>query len=208
MTATTTSSNPLIPTVLRLLRASAARDANGISEYALLKALDAEGKALAPADGASSLFDNDLELFQRHFLLMNALYQLQDLLWREERVWLTISPLRIAVEEVAAHAGAQVLDAAGSTALRDYYLDWREFEATDGAAVATLLDSFWQRLHAHDGRAAALSILQLQADAGWDDVQQQYRRLAATTHPDRGGDGEQFLAVREAYEILRVAMRR
>jgi curved DNA-binding protein CbpA len=59
-----------------------------------------------------------------------------------------------------------------------------------------------------DARAQALLALRLEADADWDAVQGQYRRLAAATHPDRGGDGAQFLVVREAYEILRVAMRR
>jgi hypothetical protein len=216
MNATAAPPNPLIPTLLRLLRASALRADGGISEYELLKALDAEaaGPERAAAEG-SRIADSDLHLFQRHFLLMNALYRLQDLLWLEERVWLTISPLRIAIEDAAdesrendiAAAAPQAPGHAAHTALRDYYLDWREFEATDGEAVATLLDSFWRRLRASDGSAAALATLQLSADAGWDEVQRQYRRLAAATHPDRGGDGEQFLAVREAYEVLRLARR-
>jgi DnaJ-domain-containing protein 1 len=193
--------NPLLPAVLRLLRGSALQDGDrGVSEYELLKALEADGVALAPV-----VADADLHLFQRHFLLMNALYRLQDLLWREEQVWLTISPLRIVIESSPGQASKQALGAAENTALRDYYLDWREFEATDGAAVATLLDSFWQRLHAHDGRAAALATLELHSDASWDEVRRQYRRLAASTHPDRGGDGGRFLAVREAYEVLRHA---
>lgn len=201
MTATDAPFNPSIPAVLQLLRASALRDGDrGISEYELLKALEVDGLALASAD-----VDADLHLFRRHFLLMNALYRLQEQLWREERLWLTISPLRIAIESSPAQACAQALGAADNTALRDYYLDWREFEATDGAAVATLLDSFWQRLHARDGQAAALATLELSAEADWDEVRQQYRRLAAASHPDRGGDGERFLAVREAYEILRHA---
>lgn len=201
MTANEAPLNPLIPAVLRVLRAGALQDGDqGLSEYELLKALEADGTVLAPA-----VADVDLHLFQRHFLLMNALYRLQDQLWRDERVWLTISPLRIAIERASAQAAAQVLGAAENTALRDYYLDWSEFEATDGAAVASLLDSFWQRLHAHDGRAAALTTLELCADANWGEVQRQYRRLAASTHPDRGGDGDRFLAVREAYEILRHA---
>jgi hypothetical protein len=210
MNATETPFNPLIPAVLRLLRASAAQEAAaGISEFELLKALEAEGAVLAPAaaDADPRGDDGDLRLFQRHFVLMNALYQLQDLLWREERVWLTISPLRIAIEHALAQAAEQALGAAENTALRDYYLDWREFKATDGDAVARLLDSFWLRLHAHGGRGAALAALQLQADASWDDVQRQYRRLAAATHPDRGGAGDDFLRVREAYETLRAAMR-
>ena len=199
MSADDAPPNPLVPLVLHVLR----RDPDaGISEYELLKAVEAES-----GGPAASAPNEDLQLFRRHFLLMNALYRLQEQLWREEQLWLTISPLRIAIEQVAAKASAQALDAATHTALRDYYLDWREFETTDGEAVAALLDSFWQRLHAHDGRAAALAALELQADAGWADIQRQYRRLAAATHPDRGGDGVRFLAVREAYELLRAATR-
>lgn len=195
--------NPLVPAVLRLLRADAARGAAaGISEYELLKQLEATG-----VDFSAPGVEPDLLLFKKHFLLMNALYRLQDTLWREERIWLAISPLRIAFEAAADEAGGRALDAAAGGALRDYYLDWREFEGTDGAAVTALLNGFWQRLHAVDARAQALRALRLEADADWDAVQGQYRRLAAATHPDRGGDGAQFLVVREAYEILRMAMR-
>jgi hypothetical protein len=198
--------NPLVPTVLHLLRTDAARGASsGISEYELLKQLEATGVNFS-APGV----EPDLLLFKKHFLLMNALYRLQDTLWQDERVWLSISPLRIAFEAQAAleEGGGSALDAAADGALRDYYLDWHEFESTDGLAVTALLNGFWQRLHAVDARAQALRALQLDADADWGTVQAQYRRLAAATHPDRGGDGAQFLVVREAYEILRVAMRR
>lgn len=206
MTRVVETFNPLVPAVLRLLRVDAQRGtAAGISEYDLLKQLEAAGVNFS-APGV----DPDLLLFRKHFLLMNALYRLQDTLWREEGIRLAISPLRIALEPaaVAGTAAGHALDAAADGALRDYYLDWRQFETTDGAAVAALLGGFWQRFQAHDARAEALRTLQLDADAGWSDVQGQYRRLAAATHPDRGGDGAQFLVVREAYEILRIAMQR
>ena len=184
--------NPLLPFVLRALRETP----TGVSEYELLKRIESTGAPLQ-----SDLVDNHLALFQKHFLLMNALYRLQQSLWDDEQLWLSISPLHIAL---AAHdaATAQALSLGEGTALRDYYLDWQQLLATDSAAVDTLLAGFWQRFHAHDGRAAALAVLQLEADADWPRIKQQYRRLAAATHPDRGGDGAQFLAIREAYEVL------
>ncbi|HSB95804.1 MAG TPA: DNA-J related domain-containing protein [Spongiibacteraceae bacterium] len=197
MSAAEQSLNPLLPAVLQLLRAAT----TGISEYDLLKQLEALG-----VDFSTLSREPDLLLFQKHFLLMNALYRLQDMLWCEERIWLTITPLQIILEASAELASSRALSAAGSTALRDYYLDWNQLGATDSAAVTVLLNGFWQRFHALDARADALLALQLEADANWTQVQQQYRRLAAATHPDRGGDGAQFLAVREAYEILRGVM--
>ncbi|MFT3928896.1 MAG: DNA-J related domain-containing protein [Spongiibacteraceae bacterium] len=193
--------NPLLAVVLRALR----EQASGISEYELLKYIEADGAHFTPAQGARfSQTDGDaqLALFQKHFMIMNALYRLQDSLWRDESVWLTISPLRIAIE-TKTDARDQQVAAHGDDALRNYYLDWQQFLATDSAAVSELLASFWTRYAAHDQRAAALATLQLGDEADWNAIRQQYRRLAAASHPDRGGDAAQFLAVRAAYEILR-----
>ena len=188
------SANPLLPLVLRLLRAQPA----GISEYELLKHIEADG-----AHFAHSADDAQLALFQKHFLIMNALYRLQASLWREEQLWLAISPLHIALENIKGTVAEKNLALHGDDALRSYYLDWQQFVATDSAAVTALLASFWTRFAAHDQRGEALAALQLDRAADWNAIKQQYRRLAAATHPDRGGDAAQFLAVRAAYEVLR-----
>jgi DnaJ-domain-containing protein 1 len=191
--------NPLLPLVLQLLR----ENPIGISEYDLLKKIEANSDHFADlADEAQ------LALFQKHFLVMNALYRLQDTLWCEERLWLSISPLRIALEMMPRSAAAGDSDAANielhsDDALRTYYLDWRQFAAADSSAVADLLARFWTRYTAHDRRAQALATLQLDSDADKAAIKQQYRRLAAATHPDRGGDAAQFLSIRAAYEILK-----
>lgn len=192
--------NPLLAVVLRVLR----EQASAISEYELLKHIEADGAHFANTEGDRSKQSNDsqLALFQKHFMIMNALYRLQDSLWRDESVWLTVSPLRIAIE-TKTDAREQQVVAHSDDALRNYYLDWQQFLATDSAAVNELLASFWTRYAAHDQRADALATLQLDAAADWDAIRQQYRRLAAASHPDRGGDAAQFLAVRAAYEILR-----
>lgn len=189
--------NPLLPIVLRVLRGQP----TGISEYELLKHIEADGAHFSQTDS-----DAQLALFQKHFMIMNALYRLQDDLWRDEKIWLTISPLRIAIDASVmgeVDSNERSIAAHSDDALRKYYLDWQEFLATDSAAVDALLASFWTRYAAHDQRAEALAILQLNIDADMTTVKQQYRRLAAASHPDRGGDPAQFLAVRAAYEILR-----
>ncbi len=191
--------NPVLPLVLQVLR----KTPDGISEYDLLKRIEADGEYFA--DMAD---DAQLALFQKHFLIMNALYRLQDMLWREEQVWLSISPLRIALSRASPTtiddtAKATNIAEHGGDALRAYYLDWQQFLATDSAAVTNLLARFWARYAAHDRRAEALAILQLDAGADKTTIKHQYRRLAAATHPDRGGDAAQFLAIRAAYEILR-----
>ncbi len=192
--------NPLLPLVLQLLRDAPA----GISEYDLLKKIEADGDHFAVFTNlAQQAGDAQLALFQKHFLIMNALYRLQDALWREERLWLSIAPLRIALESAAGDAEPQRIAPHGTDALRAYYLDWQQFIATDSAAVTALIANFWSRYAAHDRRAEALAALQLDVDAGWSEIKRQYRRLAATTHPDRGGDAARFLAIRAAYEILR-----
>ena len=46
-------------------------------------------------------------------------------------------------------------------------------------------------------------VLGISVQSTMDQIKAAYRRLAATTHPDRGGSAEAFCRVREAYEILR-----
>lgn len=197
--------NPLLPLVLQLLRETP----DGISEYDLLKKIEATGNYFSALSTQPDRDDDDarLALFQKHFLVMNALYRLQDTLWREENLWLSISPLRIAldismndVDET--NSANNNIASYGGNALRDYYLDWNQLIGTDSAAVTELLSAFWRRYAAHDGRAEALAVLQLDSEADNAAVKRQYRRLAAVTHPDRGGDAAQFLAIRAAYEIL------
>lgn len=186
--------NPLLPLVLRWLREQPA----GCSEYELMKRVEADGDHFAALSD-----DGQLALFQKHFLLMNALYRLQRVLADEEQVWLQISPLHIALGRGSAPSAATAVADGSEHALREYYLDWDNFTGADSVSVAALLNGFWRRFHAVEDRVQALAVLELDAGADWTAIKRQYRRLAAQAHPDRGGDGARFLAVREAYETLR-----
>jgi len=46
------------------------------------------------------------------------------------------------------------------------------------------------------------SILGLKRSASDEDIKQAFREKALATHPDKGGDEEEFKKVREAYECL------
>ena len=65
---------------------------DGLSEYELISQLQAEGDFFPEPDSADELI-----LFQKHFLVMNALYQLQTWLLEAEGVYLFISPLLIKI---------------------------------------------------------------------------------------------------------------
>lgn len=66
-----------------------------------------------------------------------------------------------------------------------------------------LFDNFWQRFASVDEQTMALRTLKLKADADQHEIKRSYRALIARHHPDRGGDTETFIHIRQAYELLR-----
>ena len=69
--------------------------------------------------------------------------------------------------------------------------------------MTKLFNNFWQRFGNLDGQTMALHTLKLKADANQREITRSYRELAAKHHPDKGGDKETFIHIRQAYEILR-----
>lgn len=189
--------NPLVGPILAILKKSP----NGISEFDILKAL----KDLLPAFSQLA-DDSNLQLFRQHFLIMNALYQLQTSLWQEENLVLDITATRITL------FSASQVKLSGSTHLSDsvdaklaaYYLDWDEYEKTDVDEVSRLLNSFFKGISlTGNDRDTALKTLEIDAENPTKaDIKQQYRKLAQQHHPDRGGDQDRFIDLRQAYEYL------
>ncbi|MGF1718121.1 DnaJ domain-containing protein [Photobacterium chitinilyticum] len=154
--------------------------------------------------------DPEKDLFKRNFLLMNALYQLQEILLPKQ--WLQAQAMDIRLSHNMASAQNQIdLD----DPLRGYYLDWRNYN-TDAQAVKALLSSFWRRYQSHIGSSKTdpttslsssnqqdLAILDLPADATASQIRRQWRKLALRWHPDRpNGDTEQFRKICEAWQRL------
>lgn len=198
--------NPLLIAILARLKDAT----EPLSEYQLIKYLESQ-----QCFDLSSATAN-LALFQRYFLVMNALYQLQGSLLTEG-YYLHISPLAIYLErrdlesrdlqtrdlQASSASASQALIAEHKDrALADYYLDLSQLEMTDESQVEAMLAGFWQAFVSEDRQLAAYQTLGLEIDASWPMVQRSYRRLVADTHPDRGGDSAAFMAIREAYELL------
>ena len=184
--------NPLVIPILELLHSQP----GAVTEHQLISELKPQLQQVPGFEGSSQL-----ALFRTHFLVMNALYQLQrDLL--PEGMYLSISPLEIVILPCGEDGGRELRDS-GARALGDYYLDLANLHDADDQTVAGLLDSFWQKYLAADGQLDALATLELPADADWRQIQTRYRQLAAQLHPDRGGDAGRFMRAREAFEILR-----
>lgn len=58
-------------------------------------------------------------------------------------------------------------------------------------------------------QADCRAVLQVSADASWQEIQASYRRLARQCHPDRTGDAStqaEFIRITRAYESLRAAL--
>ena len=183
--------NPFKNAVLALVREFPL----GLTEYDLIQRLQEREDRFTFA-GESA----DLALFRKHFLVMNALYQLQSELF-DAGMYLSISPLDIRLEPV--QMSKLVSPPADNAApLREYYLNWDNFRDTDHIDVAAMLRRFHERYLALDERLQAMQALDLPVDAPWETIKQTYRRLAAQHHPDKGGDPARFRAIRAAYEIL------
>lgn len=184
--------NPLIIPILKILQQAE----TALGEYELINQLKPQLDHCIDQNQSQQL-----ALFQTHFLVMNALYQLQQQLL-EEAVYLSISPLAIELQSIQTGVGHALQSAHSDGPLADYYLNWTHFNDTDDEQVSDLLKGFWQHFLAQDQHSQALAVLELEPGAAWSAVQASYRRLVALKHPDRGGNAAEFMAVREAYEVL------
>lgn len=185
--------NPLIIPILELLHAG---DSDLNKPVWTLLELLSEIESLGidwPVQGSAQQV-----IFQKNFLLMNALLQLQESLLSEGWV-LNVSVMAIHLSRLSEsnqHLPTEALS------LREYYFDWSNFKATT-EDVEKLLGQFWERYLAVDQQQEAFECLALPVDASFEQVKSRYRELAAQHHPDRGGDSAEFMAVRKAYELIK-----
>lgn len=187
--------NPLKRPILEILQNS-----NGVlKEYELHKLLG--GKAFAQfLDDCSS----ELGLFRKHFLVMNALYELHEELLTQG-LYLHISALEIYLQATpSSPANEQVLrvDTAFNKLSR-YYRDWQNFNQADDRSVNSLLQQFWEQFLANEEKLQSLHCLELDSNANWPEIQRQYRRLCQNHHPDKGGESVHFIEIQQAYENLK-----
>lgn len=146
--------------------------------------------------------DYHLNIFRKNFLLMNALYQLQ-LRLLKDNMYLSIGQVEIQLLP-SYQMNQSKLSNPGEQRIREYYFNWKNYEATKSDDVLDLLSQFWTRYNSTDHLTDALMVLGVTEATPWPDVQRKYRQLAREYHPDKGGDSQRFIEIREAYEILAV----
>ncbi|RBP79434.1 molecular chaperone DnaJ [Marinomonas rhizomae] len=188
--------NPLVGPILAILK----NHPNGMSEFDILKELK-----IQLTEFSQLADDPNLQLFRQHFLIMNALYQLQSSLWQEESLMLNISATRIHILSAAqiTLSDSTSLNNSVDAKLAAYYLDWEEYEKTDADEVSRLLNSFYKGISLSGNRDSALKTLHIDnSHPTKATIKQQYKKLAQKHHPDRGGDQEIFIGLRQAYEYL------
>ncbi|MCL1036109.1 DnaJ domain-containing protein [Shewanella submarina] len=149
----------------------------------------------------------DKDLFKRNFLLMNALYELQEMLLPQQ--WLQVQAMEIRL--MTAPPGDMELELARDIALREYYFNWDNYD-TCANVVREMLQSFWNRYQDYIGmgqepgmhKVKAMQILGLEVGASPRDVRRQWKKLALKWHPDRPkGDAARFRLICEAWHTLR-----
>jgi DnaJ-domain-containing protein 1 len=196
--------NPLVIPILEILKSRCQ-----MSEHQLMKQLECQGafdldssrdrvKGLGHQQSAS------LQLFHRHFLIMNALYQLQEQLLLDG-FCLQVSPLSILLSPLKQQDVSALSIQDESPALKAYYSDLANLEETGEQEVEGLLNAFWQRYVASDKRLEAYQLLELPVESSWQEVKLAYRRLAKLYHPDHGGSQEKFVELRNAFEVIRAS---
>lgn len=183
--------------------------AEGISEFELINLLKERPYQLFNADALS----DSLVLFQTHFILFHALYQLRALWRAEHQGELDICATKIKLlPSVETPASENVHNLQEAEPLAEYYLNWKNLIDTNHADVEDLLSQFWLKMAGLDAQinmsddevADACYTLEI------DDIEtlnlpllkQQYRKLQHRYHPDKGGDITQSQAVMHAYTAL------
>ncbi len=149
--------------------------------------------------------DSTKDLFKRNFLIMNALFQLQELV--SDEYFLQVEAMDIRLIPLESYGQDSIVT---SDALRDYYTDWSHYEASEGE-VKKLLDEFWNRYRRHIGSASnvgtyddALKLFGLPTTASKKEIRKRWRELALKWHPDRkGGDSQTFTQMCEAWSVLK-----
>jgi len=180
-------------------------NSDGLSEYELFQRLKSPPFELFTTEA----LQDPLSLFQSHFILFNALYQLRDT-WLQNKTGLLqihCSCIRRTPWE-AGQDGVVTQDK-----LRAYYLDWTSLSDTDQTQVEALLDSFWLAFSGMPNQVednnmplqSALDLLKLTTPFSSQQLKQQYRRMLHIHHPDKGGNNGHTQQLHKAYGRLKTA---
>lgn len=184
------------PELMKLIETLLRNHPSGMREIELIHALNEEVPELISKDSLS----DSLKLFRVHFVLFNALYQLRLNLIEQQSGLLEIGQITIVLYPWSSSESQQLTK---HDTLQKYYLDYTNLRETDRQQIEEMLDGFWKKFLAQDGKEEALELLQLPAQSSKKQIRDQYRRLSMVHHPDRGGDTLKYQKINDAYSLLK-----
>lgn len=183
--------NPFVIDMLEHLKSNP----QGVKIYDLLAVMNADLLNQLVGDQ-----DYNVVIFRKNFWMMNALYRLQEALFKDQ-LYLSIGQVDVKIQPMT-NSGRAALAESRDRKLRDYYFNWDNYQNTGAEEVAALLKSFWDGFCSSDRIDQAFAVLGVNAQWAWPDIRTRYRTLAREHHPDKGGHTEKFIEIREAYEVL------
>ncbi len=83
-----------------------------------------------------------------------------------------------------------------------FFSDDSNFYSATSESVQALMEKFWCQYERYMASEDAYQVLGLNPEASWKEIQSRYRALITSRHPDKGGDPEAFVRIRQAYESL------
>ena len=99
--------------------------------------------------------------------------------------------------------------------LREYYLNWDNFNKTDENDVIKLIDGFWKKMsnintyfpeNEKQEISQALTVLELAEIPSKTELKNHYRKLCQVHHPDKGGDTATFQNMMLSYRFLQTVI--
>jgi len=164
-----------------------------IKEYDLLRHIDKEQPQFFQSLGEKP------SLYKRHFYCLHHLYLLRKSLAKYEQT-IIISALEIRIIKNQSNTN----EVGSLDHLADFYLNFENIKLSE-KEVSEMLDQFWKKYSAIDQKSEALKVFGLAQNAiiTKERIKQQYTKLVSVHHPDKGGEQEKFIQIKQAYNQLK-----
>jgi hypothetical protein len=190
------NNNLLVPIIRRLLLECQGR----------IKLTDLYSQAKEALDGIIKNAPDQhflLNTFSENFLLMNAVYQIQQHDF-DAGYYLLFDGLYIHYQSIEKCEAFGMELSQPKDVMADYYLDWSNYDAVELSELQNMMQQFWSRFSDSDQLSQAYETLEIDANDQQGItpklIKKQFKKLSLTHHPDKGGDQTQFVAVQRAYQ--------